>query len=101
VTIPQHLRRYPCDEYFSSEWAEIGLRDEPSQSTLVLPASEIFELLEVSFLVVCSIGNNISLGYRANQPGFWSHLNKINHFTLVAPTLVEFIRRFYEGREGL
>jgi hypothetical protein len=101
MTVPDHLRRYPCDEYFASEWATTGLWDEPSQITLVLSAAEIEELPGVPFLVVSRVGDGVALGYRPSHPGLWAYLREDREFALMAPSLVEFVDRFYAGREGL
>ncbi len=72
MNVPESLRHYPCNEYFDSGWALQGLKDEPSQVTLVFPASEIIEFVEVKFLAISKIGEGIYLGYRSNLSGFWS-----------------------------
>jgi len=101
MTVPDHLRGYPCDEYFASDWAVSGLWDEPSQTMLVLPASEIEERAELPLLVVSRAAEGLALGYRPGQPGLWAYVQEFGEFVLLAPSLTEFVENFYAGREGL
>ena len=101
MTVPDHLRHYPCEGYFASEWAASGEWDELGQTMLILPASEIEERPELPFLIVSRFGDGLALGFRPDLPGFWGYASEVDDFVLISSSIEEFVQTFYAGREGL
>ena len=99
MTVPVHLRGYPCDDYFASEFANQGYWDEPSQLMLIVPASEVKVLSEVSFLVIGRPGiDGIEFGYRAGHTGLWAYYPIDQAFVLLAPTVANLVAAFESGK---
>jgi hypothetical protein len=55
MQVPAHLRSYPCDDCFASEWSALGLWDEAAQLMLILSAAEVEDRPGLSFLVVADL----------------------------------------------
>jgi hypothetical protein len=99
MRVPDHLRRYPCDDYFASEWAEQGCWDDSAQLMLIVPAAEVEERPELSLLVVGRPGvDGILFGYRADQPGLWAYYPIDREFVSVAPSLASLVDGWQSGR---
>jgi len=82
---PRRWREYHCQDYFASKWAKKGCWDEPSQLMLILPADEVEERPELSFVVVGRPGvDGIEFGYRKGYEGVWAYYPTDGEFVLMA-----------------
>lgn len=98
MEVPAHLRQYPCDDYFASEWAGTGYWCAPSQLVVVFRAADIQELPEIGFLAVGRPGaDGILFGYRSGEPGVWAYYPIDREFEPVAPSVASLVRRWTDG----
>jgi hypothetical protein len=71
--IPEKYATYGSEDYFQGDWPVNGYFDEASQTLVVVPLSEIYEITESSFLAVGRSGlGGIDFGYRKNLTGLWA-----------------------------
>jgi hypothetical protein len=98
MPVPDQFGRYPCTDYFGSEFAQRGYWDEACQLQVVVPAAEVEERPEQSFLVIGRSGvDGILFGYRAGQAGLWAYYPIENEYVAVAASIREMIERWESG----
>lgn len=98
MTVPATLQHYLCGDYFASEWAGRGCWDDASQLMVVVPAAEVEEYPDLSFLAVGRAGvDGILFGYRAGSPGLWAYRPIGREFEWVAASLDELVRGWLAG----
>jgi hypothetical protein len=98
MQVPAHLRRYHCEDYFDSEWAEQGYWDEPSQLMLIVPAVDVKERPELSLLVIGRPGvDGIEFGYRLGQQGLWAYYPIDREFVVVSVSVKQLVESFLSG----
>ena len=99
MQVPVQFRRYPCDDYFASQWAERGCWDDPSQLMLIVPTTGVEERPELSFLVIGRPGvDGIEFGYRTSSEGLWAYYSIEGEFTFIALTTAELVEDYLSGK---
>ena len=95
--IPARWQHYPCEEYFSPDWALRGHFDEFSQTPVVVPLSEAYEDVEHQFLLIGhSGGDGVDFGYRSGHAGLWAYPVD-GEFEFMADTLRELVAGWCSG----
>ena len=98
ATMPKRWQEFGCADYFSSPLAEQGYWNEPSQCWNIWPAKEIYERVDLPFLVIGGPGSNgIEWGYRAGHAGVWAHLPIDGEFVWLAPTAEAMLQGWLSG----
>lgn len=71
--IPQEYAGYKCEDYFQGSWCIDGYFDDASQTLVIVPLNEAYEVEEVGFFAVGRSGvDGIDFGYRRDQMGLWA-----------------------------
>ena len=93
-----NARAYPCGDYLTSECAASGVWDERAQLWLIVPLSDVEELIAERFLVVGRPGvDGIAFGYRRERPGFWAYHPVAGEYQLLAASMAEFLDGWRSG----
>ena len=100
MDVPDRWTDYPCQEYFSSHFANEGYWDESAQLWLIESAGQVEEDAVAGFLQVGRPGvDSIGFGYRKGQAGFWAYHRMIDRrFQFLAPTIQRFLDDWSAGR---
>jgi hypothetical protein len=101
TSIPEHLRGYPCRDYFESELAREGFWHEPGQIWYIVPAKDVEELIDplgFGFLAVGRAGvDSITFGYRKGVPGFWAYFPMTSELQYLAEDVRSFLKGWLGG----
>lgn len=102
MKVPQEYRDYGCDDYYASPWSEQGYWDEEAQLDLIVPADEVEEMPEHSFLSVGRPGvDGIAFGYRKGHAGVWAFYPMEGTFVPAAATTEELVEKWRTDRLSL
>jgi hypothetical protein len=97
--MPENYAAYGCQDYFQGAWPVDGYFDEASQTLVIVPLNEIYEITESSFLAVGrSGGDGIDFGYRKNFTGLWAFYPIDQEFKFMARGIQELVDGWSSGR---
>lgn len=97
--IPEKYATYGCEDYFQGDCPVDGYFDEASQTLVVVPLSEIYEITESSFLAVGRSGLGcIDFGYRKNLTGLWAFYPIDQEIKFMASGIQELVEGWCSGR---
>lgn len=86
--IPDKYAAYECEDYFQGAWPEDGFFDDASQTLVIVPLNETYEVEESGFFAVGrSGGDGIDFGYRKNHPGLWAFYPIDEKFKFMADSI--------------
>lgn len=86
--IPNKYAAYKCEDYFQGALAQEGFFDDASQTLLIVPLSETYEVEASSFLSVGRSGvDGIDFGYRKNYSGLWAFYPIDKDFRFMADSI--------------
>ncbi len=99
MDIPKQYREYACSDYFSEGWSERGHFDEESQTLVIAPLTETYEVKEVGFLAVGRSGwDGIDFGYRVGFTGLWAYYPIEREFKFISSTVAELVEDWCSGK---
>jgi hypothetical protein len=97
--VPAEYHDYPCEDYFAEGWSIRGYRDEASQTMVVTPLPEAYEVGEAEFLAVGRSGcGGIDFGYRKGKAGLWAYYPIEREFKYMAVTVARLVDGWCSGR---
>lgn len=96
---PEKYSAYECDDYFQGRWSDDGLFDEASQTLVIVPLNDVYEVDEQVFLAIGRSGaGGIDFGYRKNQAGLWAFYPVEQEFKFMADSIQELVEGWCSGR---
>jgi hypothetical protein len=99
LDVPERFRDYPCAEYFADGWSDRGHFDEESQTLVIAPLAQAYEVPDIGFFAVGRSGcDGIDFGYRKEFPGLWAFYPIFEEWRLMAPTVAELVEGWCSGR---
>ncbi len=97
--IPDKYAAYKCEDYFQGAWSQDGHFDDDSQTLLIVPLNETYEVEESGFFAVGrSGGDGIDFGYRKNQSGLWAFYPIEENFKFMAESVQALVDGWCSGR---
>lgn len=70
---PEDFSAYACSDYLQSEWSGKGHFDDATQTLVIVPLNDVYEVADSGFVAVDRSGcGGIDFGYRKNQEGLWA-----------------------------
>lgn len=98
MKVPALFRGYACDDYFGSSRLVQGVWSESEQLWLIVPAEEVAEDAEQSFLVIGRPGvDGIAFGYRRGIAGVWAYYPQEARFEHVAADVQALVDGWLSG----
>jgi len=89
---------YACGDYFESTWSEVGFFDELSQTLVIVPAADTYELREMGFFAIGRSGmGGIDFGYRKKYIGLWAFYPIEQEFKFMAESIRALVDAWCSG----
>jgi hypothetical protein len=97
--IPDRYKAYECGDYFEGAWPHEGYFDDASQTLVIVPLNEAYEVAESGFFAVGrSGGDGIDFGYRKNHLGLWAFYPIGEEFKFMADSIRVLVDEWCSGR---
>jgi len=97
--IPERYSAYECGDYFEDKWPQEGYFDDASQTLVIVPLDETYEVEESDFFAVGrSGGDGIDFGYRKNRSGLWAFYPIEEEFKFMAASIRVLVDEWCSGR---
>ena len=97
--IPIQYSGYQCIDYFEGLWMTCGYFDEASQTMLIVPLHDAYEVAESGFFAVGrSGGGGIDFGYRKTHRGLWAFYPIEQEFKFMAESIHELVDGWCAGQ---
>jgi hypothetical protein len=97
--IPDGYAAYKCGDYFQGAWWLDGYFDDYSQTMVIVPWDETYEVEETGFFAVgCSGADGIDFGYRKNHSGLWAFYPIEEEFKFMADSIRALVDDWCSGR---